>query len=257
MATLSPQMGMAMMVDINSVSVSQAVSYIIAWGIMMAAMMLPSALPMIMLYGTLRVKQLQVGQKGVPTYLFMLVYLFVWLLTGLPIYLINLGLGLLEQTYASFDAAMPYVLGVSFVGAGLFQFSELKRRCLKVCQSPFTFLMGHWYTGYKGTLRLSFEHAFYCVGCCWALMGIMALIGSMSLRWVLLITVAVFIEKILPRGEWYANLIGVVLIVLGLVVAFRPDLLVAIQGPPMYMGEAQISGSGIPVCSPEFVNTLK
>lgn len=250
-ATLSPQMGSAMMVDLDALSVNQASAYVVAWGVMMAAMMLPSAMPMILLYGILRQKQSKLGQKGLSPVVFALVYLVVWLVTGVPIYLVNVSVGLLERAYAAFATAAPYLLGTSFVLAGLFQFSDFKKKCLKVCQTPFQFLMGHWYTGYKGSLRLSFEHALYCVGCCWALMGIMALLGSMSLRWLLLITVAVFIEKIMPRGQWYANSIGVVLIVLGFVIGFRPDLIGLIQGPPMPMEHAQ---SVIPICAPE---TLK
>ena len=250
-ATLSPSMGSAMMIDLDALSLNQASTYMVAWGIMMAAMMLPSAMPMILLYGILRQKQSKLGQKGLSPIVFALVYLVVWLATGLPIYLVNVSVGLLERAYAVFATVAPYLLGASFVLAGLFQFSDFKKKCLKVCQTPFQFLMGHWYTGYKGSLRLSFEHALYCVGCCWALMSIMALLGSMSLRWLLLITVAVFVEKIMPRGQWYANSIGILLILLGFVISFRPDLISLIQGPSMPMEHAQ---SIIPICAPE---TLK
>jgi predicted metal-binding membrane protein len=93
--------------------------------------------------------------------------------------------------------------------------------------------MGHWRPGYLGTLRMAWEHAAYCAGCCWGLMVVLVAAGAMSLPWVLLISVLVFAEKLLPYGQWTARVIGGALIGLALVIAARPDLAAVLRGPGM------------------------
>ena len=95
--------------------------------------------------------------------------------------------------------------------------------------------MTRWRSGYGGTLRLGLAHAWYCVGCCWGLMAVLVAAGAMGLRWVLLIAVAVFAEKLLPRGQRIAWAVGAALIVLGLAVVARPDLATALRGQGMAM----------------------
>jgi predicted metal-binding membrane protein len=115
------------------------------------------------------------------------------------------------------------------VVAGLFQVSPLKQTCLRHCRSPLGFLFGHWRPGWRGGLEMGWAHAWYCLACCWALMVVLVVAGAMGLPWVLLIAAIVAAEKLVPRGEWVARLTGVALVLLGLAVAVRPDLAIALR----------------------------
>jgi predicted metal-binding membrane protein len=212
------------------VSWGSGLTFLGAWGVMMAAMMLPSAIPMIALYGTVSRNLARAGQHVAPSLLFAAIYLVVWLLIGLPIYLADALVRAGAQSSAGFAAALPYALALVLVVAGAYQFTALKRVCLKHCQTPLSFLMSHWRGGFGGTLRMGLEHALYCVGCCWGLMAVLVAAGAMGLPWVLLIAAVVFAEKLLPRGEWTARGVGVALIALGVVVLVIPGLAATLRG---------------------------
>jgi predicted metal-binding membrane protein len=211
-------MGMAM-----APTVAGAAAYVAAWGVMMAAMMLPSALPMIALYAATQRGAPGRAARLVPVALFALVYLALWALSGLPIYLGSLAL------MAVGPAALSWAVAGVLVVAGLFQLSPLKQVCLRHCRSPLGFLLGHWRAGWRGALAMGGAHALYCLGCCWALMVVLVAAGAMGLPWVLLIACAVAAEKLLPGGEWIARASGVALVVLGLAVAARPGLAAALR----------------------------
>jgi predicted metal-binding membrane protein len=130
------------------------------------------------------------------------VYLLVWLGVGVPVYVGSVGVAALGE---GGSAWLPYALAVVLASAGAYQFTAIKRVCLKNCQSPMGFMMERWRASYGATLRLALTHAAYCVGCCWGLMVILVAAGAMSLPWVLLIAAVVFAEKLLPRGEWTAR----------------------------------------------------
>lgn len=200
-----------------------AAGYVAAWGVMMAAMMLPSASPMIALYAaTHRAAGTAVVRTAAVT-LFSLTYLGLWTLTGVPIYLASLALMAVDAT------TLAYAVAAVLVAAGIFQFTPLKQVCLRQCRSPLAFLLGHWRPGWRGALALGWAHAVYCLGCCWALMVVLVVAGAMGLPWVLLIACAVAAEKLLPRGESIARLTGVALVLLGVAVAVRPALAAALR----------------------------
>jgi len=200
---------------------ADGLAFVASWGVMMTAMMLPSALPMISLYGA---TQRGSAGKGVPVALFALVYLSVWAASGVPVYFAHT----LLMTLAG--SAFAYVIAVILVAAGAFQLSPLKQVCLRACRSPLAFLLGHWRAGRRGSLALGWSHAVYCLGCCWALMVVLVAAGAMGLRWVLLITAVVAAEKLLPGGEWFARAAGGALLLLGATVALRPDLVMVLRG---------------------------
>ena len=197
-------------------------AYVVAWAVMMAAMMLPSALPMIGLYAATQ-KAASVTAGAGAVVLFALTYLALWALTGVPVYLASLALMAITAT------TLAYVVAGVLVIAGLFQLTPLKQVCLRHCRSPIGFLLGHWRGGPKGALALGWAHAVYCLGCCWALMVVLVVAGAMGLPWVLLIACAVAAEKLLPRGEWIARLTGMALVLLGAAVALRPELAAALR----------------------------
>jgi predicted metal-binding membrane protein len=206
------------------VTVSDVLVFVASWAVMMTAMMLPSALPMIALYGAIQRRAAGAGTKGVPVAVFTLVYLGLWAATGAPVYVAHA----LLMTLAG--PAFAYGIAVTLLAAGVFQLSPLKQVCLRACRSPLGFLLGHWRAGLRGSLALGWSHAVYCLGCCWALMLVLVAAGAMGLPWVLLITAIVAVEKLMPGGEWIARIAGAALVLLGVTVALRPDLVVALRG---------------------------
>jgi len=207
---------------------ADGIAFVVGWAVMMAAMMLPSALPMISLYGAIHRNKVapahRVIAEGVSVVSFTAVYLIVWAASGVPVYFAHTAL------MAVPGSGFAYGVALVLVAAGAFQLSPLKQACLRACRSPLGFLLGHWHPGRWGTLALGWYHAMYCLGCCWALMLVLVAAGAMGLRWVLLITAVVAAEKLLPRGEWIARTTGAVFLLLGAATALRPDLVTALRG---------------------------
>jgi predicted metal-binding membrane protein len=203
-------------------TVADGLAYVAAWAVMMTAMMLPSALPMIGLYAATQ-RTATTTLKAVRVGMFTLMYLGLWALTGVPVYFASVALSAISA------GALAYVVAAVLVAAGIFQLSPLKQVCLRHCRSPLGFLFGHWREGWQGGLAMGRAHALYCLGCCWALMVVLVVAGAMGLAWVLLIAVVVAAEKLLPRGEWIARTTGVALVLLGIAVAVRPALAVALR----------------------------
>lgn len=201
-----------------------APAYLVAWGVMMAAMMLPSATPMLAFYAGVRRNAMAAGQPGPHTAVFASVYVLLWAAVGIPVYLASRAVEAAATASNSVADLQPYGLAVILLAAGAYQFSSLKQVCLRVCQHPLFFLMSRWRSGYLGTLRMAWLHAAYCVGCCWALMAVLVTAGVMALPWMLLVAAVMTAEKLLPGGEWVARVAGVALLVGGLVVALRPDI---------------------------------
>jgi predicted metal-binding membrane protein len=209
-------------------TIADCVAYVAAWSVMMTAMMLPSALPMIGLYAATQRNVASTALKAARVGMFTLVYLGLWALTGVPVYFASVALGAIRA------GVLAYVVAGVLVAAGIFQLSPLKQVCLRHCRSPLGFLFGHWREGWQGGLAMGRAHALYCLGCCWALMVVLVVAGAMGLPWVLLIAAVVAAEKLLPRGEWIARATGVALVLLGIAVAVRPGLAVVLRaGGPM------------------------
>jgi predicted metal-binding membrane protein len=216
----APDMMMTMFMP---VTVSDGLAFVVSWAVMMTAMMLPSALPMIALYnGTQRGEP--ATPRSVRVSMFTIVYLAVWAASGVPVYLAHTVLMALSPP------AFAYGVAVILLAAGVFQLSPFKQACLRACRSPLGFLLGHWQAGLRGSLALGWSHAVYCLGCCWALMVVLVAAGAMGLAWVLLITALVAAEKLLPKGEWIARVTGGALLLLGVTAALRPDLVAALRG---------------------------
>jgi predicted metal-binding membrane protein len=172
-----------------------------AWTVMMAAMMLPSTSPLVLLYA----KRSTAAHSALLT----TGYLLVWAAIGLAAYEVAMRL----------PDPGDRVVGAVLIGAGLYQLTPLKTACLKRCRNPVDFLVTHWHPGGVGALRLGLEHGAFCVGCCWALMGVLIVAGSMSLAWVVAIALVVAGEKLLPAGQLLGRLGGVGLLIAGIVVA--------------------------------------
>src|SRR5437879_3024593 len=216
-----------------SPTVVDGVGYVAAWAVMMAAMMLPSALPMIRLYAATLRNTASAWGKVVRIGLFTFMYLGIWALTGIPIYFASVGLSAISAR------ALAYGIAGVLVVAGVFQLSPLKQVCLRHCRSPLGFLLGHWREGWRGGLTMGAAHAVYCLGCCWALMLVLVVAGAMGLIWVLLVAAVVAAEKLLPRGEGIGRPTGVALVPVGGAGADRPAVRAAGGGGGLTSGAAR------------------
>ena len=217
------------MPQVQPLSGAAILAFTLEWGVMMTAMMLPSAAPMILLYGNASRRQDKSSERVIPAEIFAMTYVVLWLLTSVPVYLAWVGIGEIAARSTTFAAAMPYAVAGTLLAAGVYQLSPAKHACLRQCESPVDFLMRRWRPGYAASLRLAAAHAAYCIGCCWALMVLLVVAGAMSLPWVLAIAVLVFAEKVLPAGERTARISGVMLIVAALAVVVRPELAGALR----------------------------
>jgi len=187
------------------------------WTLMMAAMMLPSAAPMVLLH---RLGADRPGpQRELRSAVFVAGYLVVWVSVGIVVW----GAALLAAEVVPHDARAVAVAAVLLL-AGIYQLTPLKSVCLRACRTPADFLLTHWYRGLSGSFRTGVEHGLYCLGCCWALMAVFVAAGSMSLVWAVVIAAAVFVEKIAPRGVAFGRVTGVVLVALAALVLLRPEL---------------------------------
>jgi len=212
------------MPQMEPLSGAALIAFTLEWGVMMTAMMLPSAAPMILLYGMTSRRAGKSSERVIPAELFAMTYVALWLLTGVPVYLAWVAIGEISARSITFAAPIPYAIAGTLFAAGVYQLSTAKRACLRQCEAPVDFLMRRWRPGYAASLRLAATHAAYCVGCCWARMLVLVVAGAMSLPWVLAIALLVFAEKVLPGGERTARITGVILVAAALTVVLRPEL---------------------------------
>jgi len=186
------------------------------WLTMMIAMMTPTVAPMVMMFTTVSKSKKQKQQPYAPTWLFLLGYLLAWMLFSFIVSLIQWPLHETGLLNPMMDSRSYILSGGILVLAGLYQFTAFKNACLHQCRSPLGFIMTAWKDGHIGALRMGFHHGAFCVGCCWALMLILFAVGVMNMLWVILITLFVLLEKVLPFSPRVTrNVTGVGLIVWG------------------------------------------
>jgi predicted metal-binding membrane protein len=190
--------------------------------VMMAAMMFPSIAPMVVMQARIEAGKRNNGQEteAGTTMLFVGGYLITWAAAGLFGYLVIQAGEALSLDFLGWDRAGPYVAGGVIVAAAIYQLTPLKDVCLRYCRSPMVFLLGHWRPGRAGALRMGIEHGGWCVGCCWALMAALFALGVMSVGWMVFIAALIAAEKLLPWRVVANRGIAMLLVVLGLAVAF-------------------------------------
>lgn len=184
------------------------------WWIMMIGMMIPSAAPMVLLFGAVQRRQLPDETPAVRVAVFTAGYLIAWGVFSALAASVQWGLTELALLYPMQLTATPRTGAVFVALAGMYQLAPLKSVCLRHCRSPAEFLSTHWRAGTAGALRMGVEHGVFCVGCCWLLMGLLFFGGVMSLLWVATIAALVLLEKLVPHGEWLARASGVALLLL-------------------------------------------
>jgi predicted metal-binding membrane protein len=191
-------------------------TFLIAWIVMMAAMMLPSSAPMFLLF---RVSANDGPYGELRTLAFGAGYLLVWAVVGAVVLIAQRVLDVVVS-----PELRPVGVAAVLLAAGAYQFTPLKATCLRACQTPADFLVRHWRSGTLGALRLGLDHGLYCLGCCWALMAVLVAAGGMGLAWVALIALIVLVEKLVPRAVWFGRGVGVAFALGAFVVLLRPDL---------------------------------
>jgi predicted metal-binding membrane protein len=188
------------------------------WIVMMAAMMLPSAIPTVALYGRLARDRVRLS-----TFLFVAGYLAVWAVAGLAAF----GLAVVGRhgagDFFAWDRAGRWAAGATLLVAACYQLTPLKDRCLAKCRAPFAFLLGSWRPGALGGFRLGLASGAWCAGCCWALMASLFALGVMSVAWTALVTGIVALEKTLPWRRIATAGTAALLFVLGLLLLGAPD----------------------------------
>jgi predicted metal-binding membrane protein len=192
-------------------------AFLVMWTLMMTAMMLPAVAPVASLYAqTIRTDQ----ARRVPP--FVLGYLLVWALAGIPAYA---ALRVVDHVAGDSDAAMRAIAVVVLVAAGVFQLTPLKTRCLRHCRSPLAQLL-HFgnIKGRARDIKVAFHHAGYCLGCCWALMLLFVTFGVMSVWAMVGLAVVVFTEKLGRHGDRLARIVGVACLILASLVVASPTI---------------------------------
>jgi predicted metal-binding membrane protein len=186
------------------------------WSAMMAAMMLPSAAPMVLTFATIAARRRERGQAHVPTAVFVAGYLAVWSAFSLGATLLQWALQSLGLVDEMMENASPALAGALLLAAGLYQWSALKLACLAKCRSPFEFILTEWRDGVAGALRMGLRHGLFCLGCCWALMLLLFAAAVMHVAWVGALALLVALEKLGPRPELVRKASGAALALAGL-----------------------------------------
>lgn len=185
------------------------------WAVMMAAMMLPSALPMVQTFG--KACQQRYGCDTPFSYLFSFGYLLVWFIFSIVITLLQWQLHCMQWLSGMMDNTNTLLAASIFIIAGIYQFTTLKNACLTHCRSPFSFLLNSWQMGKRGAFNMGIIHGSTCVGCCWAQMLIMFAIGVMNIAGMILITLFILLEKCLPVNELlFSKVSGALLCIWGI-----------------------------------------
>lgn len=195
-----------------------AAIFIVMWLAMMVAMMLPSSMPMLLLYR--RVAAFR-GEENLGQAMFALGsgYFFVWTLFGVAAYLIGAIITQGAMHSDTFSRALPLVGGLALCAAGIYQLTPWKSACLRHCRDPLTLISRHLRQGRFGALRVGIYHGAFCAACCWALMLIQLILGVMNLTVMATVAVVIALEKLLPRGESLARAAGVAALVAGVIMA--------------------------------------
>jgi len=191
------------------------------WAVMMVGMMLPSAAPLLMLYGSVARRSVDGPAAARQIYALAAGYLVVWALFSLGATALQRLLATLLFVSSMMVVTSPVIGATLLLIAGVYQLTPIKLACLRTCQSPLGFLMSRWRSGLAGAFRLGLEHGALCVGCCWALMLLLFAGGVMNLVVIAALTALVAFEKLTAFGTGGARVTGVLLIAVALWMLIR------------------------------------
>jgi predicted metal-binding membrane protein len=203
--------------------------FLLMWLTMMIAMMFPTIAPMVLAH---RLVVRHRGEGAFSSVVFVLGYLVVWTAIGLVPLAVFLAFRDLSEDQPV-TAWLPRVSGLVLIGAGLYQFTPWKRVCLRACRTPLSFIMTHDFgSGAPGAFKEGLSHGAYCLGCCWALMAVLVVVGLMNLVWMAALALVFLAEKNWQHGVLFNRMVGTAVAVLGCAVLFYPDLMSIVSGAP-------------------------
>ncbi len=185
---------------------------LLMWAVMMAAMMLPSAGPTILLHATISARSRAKGGRAASTGVFAAGYLAVWSAFSLAAVLLQFALDQAALISPMMQVTSVGLAGAVLVSAGVYQWTPLKQACLRRCRSPLEFLSTWWRPGNRGAFAMGLRHGAYCLGCCWVLMLLLFVGGVMNLAWIAGLALFVLVEKLAPAGRWAGKLAGLALV---------------------------------------------
>lgn len=198
-------------------------AFVVMWTLMMAAMMLPSAMPMITLY----IRTIQSNRWPRMT-AFTGGYILAWAAAGIPAFILAWIAGEIATSYSGLTTGTAVAI---FIACGIYQLTSLKTRCLSHCRSPFGHLLHYGnYRGRLRDLRAGAHHGLFCLVCCWALMVLMIAFGVMNLIAMVVLTAIIAIEKQWAHGDGFAKVTGVASLILAVAVIFVPELAPGLNG---------------------------
>jgi len=189
----------------------EATLFAAGWVLMIVAMMLPSSVPLVVTFGMLVRRRRRPGMLVV---LLLVGYLTVWGAFGLAAWVLDRGIHAAVNALPWLAAHPQLIMGATLLGAGLWQFSPLRDRCLDECRSPLGFVMNRWrgVSERREAVAMGIAHGAFCVGCCWSLMLVMFGVGLASLSAMLVLGGLTAIEKNLPSGRRLTRPLGMLLI---------------------------------------------
>jgi predicted metal-binding membrane protein len=199
-----------------------AISVLVAWQFMTAAMMLPSSLGFIRLYAVTAGRAPDFGPALI---LFLGSYFAVWTAFALAAFAGDMQLHRAVDALPLLAAHATLIPAATLGLAALYQVSPLKDACLKACRHPGIYLMHHYRRGALNGLRLGFGHALFCLGCCWALMLVMFAAGVAHLAWMGILAAIMVVEKTMPGGNRIVVPVGAALAALAGVAFFAPHVI--------------------------------
>jgi predicted metal-binding membrane protein len=195
----------------GGIAMMSASLFLLTWVVMMIAMMFPTVAPITLAFASVTRSR---GEGYLSTAVFIAGYLLVWAAAGL------IPLAVMQATNLVWVAPPSWIgrlAGLVIVASGIFQFTPLKDVCLRACRSPLAFVMTHDFGGgARSAMRAGISHGIYCLGCCWALMAVLVVLGLMNLAWMAVIAAVFFIEKNVRFGEVLPKVVGFACIATGL-----------------------------------------
>ncbi len=206
--------GMLMPMRAEPWSLGYAALVLLMWAVMMAAMMLPSAAPMILLFGTIARRRAR-GDPAVASGGFGAGYLVIWVAFSIGAVVLQFGLEQAALLSPMMETTSIALAGAVLIAAGLYQWTPLKQACLQRCRSPLEFIMTQWREGTRGAFVMGLRHGGYCLGCCWLLMLLLFIGGVMNIAWISGLALYILVEKVVPAGYWVSRAAGAGLIAWG------------------------------------------
>lgn len=195
------------------------------WWLMMIAVMLSGAAPMVLLHAAVTREGLARSDDGGPdarshrllsaTTAFIAGYLVTWGAFSLCAVVAQWALERAELLSPLTMSTSGFLGSGLLLCAGLWQLTPLKTVCLRQCRSPISFLASHWRPGVGGAFRMGLRHGMICLGCCWCLMALLFFAGVMNLIWIIGIALLILGEKLAPAGVAFGRVTGLLLVASG------------------------------------------